>query len=60
MEPIKLIQSEVEALLIFLKDYINKDNLSAYNGSTIRDLFLAYVKLQNAKEEWEEVMKYTE
>ena len=60
MEPIKLTSLEVEALLIFLKDHINQKNLSNYEGATPRLLFLAFIKLLKAKDQWEEAIKYTE
>ena len=60
MEPIKLNQFEVEALITFLKDYTNEKNLSAYTGAMPRYLFLAFIKLQKAKEQWEEAIRYTE
>lgn len=58
MEPIKFTPFEVEALIIFLKDNIDKDSIS--DGAMPRFLLLAYIKLQKAKEQWEEAMKYTE
>ena len=51
---------EQKALLQFLKDYLNKDNLSNYEGSILRFLFLAFLKLQLSVDEWEESMSYTE
>lgn len=60
MEPIKLTQFEVEALIEFLKDYINRDNLSIYEGALPKYLFLAFIKLLKAKEQWDEAMSYTE
>jgi len=51
---------EQKALLQFLKDYLNKDNLSIYEGSILRFLFLAFLKLQLSVDEWEESMSYTE
>ena len=51
---------EQKALLQFLKDYLNKDNLSSYEGSMLRFLFLAFLKLQLSVDEWEENMSYTE
>lgn len=51
---------EVNALLEFLKDYISRENLSIYEGAMPRHLFLASLKLQKAKDTWEEAMKYTE
>lgn len=51
---------EQKALLQFLKDYLNKDNLSSYEGSILRFLFLAFLKLQLSVDEWEENMSYTE
>ena len=51
---------EVDALLEFLKDYTNKDNLSIYEGALPRHLYLAFMKLLKAKEQWNEAMEYTE
>jgi len=59
MDSIKFNIFEIKSLLTFLNDYIDRDNLSTYKGSP-RYLFLAYVKLQKAKEKWEESMSYTE
>lgn len=60
MDSIKLNIFEIKALLTFLNDYINRDNLSIYEGTLPRHLFLAYVKLQKTKDKWEEAMSYTE
>lgn len=60
MEPIKLTALEVEALITFLKDHIDSKSLSSQEGSMPRLLFLAFIKLLKAKEQWEEAMKYTE
>ena len=57
MEPIKLNCFQVKTLVNFLKDNISSKNLSKYQ---VDNLFLAYLKLEKAKEEWEEAMKYTE
>ncbi len=51
---------EQEALLQFLKDYINRDNLSIYDRSIPRHLFLAFVKLQNSVDKIHEGLEYTE
>lgn len=51
---------EIEALLSFLKDYGVKLHLSTFNTIEVRYLFLAFIKLQEAKDTWEESMKYTE
>lgn len=51
---------EVDALLEFLKEYVSRNNLSIYEGAMPRYLFLAFLKLQKAKDTWEEAMKYTE
>ncbi len=51
---------EVDALLEFLKEYVSRENLSIYEGAMPRQLFLAFLKLQKAKDTWEEAMKYTE
>ncbi len=60
MDSIKFNIFEIKALLTFLEDYVNKDNLSIYESALPRHLFLAYIKLQKAKNEWEEAMSYTE
>ena len=51
---------ERKALLEFIKDYINRDNLSIYEDSTIKHLFLAYLKLQIEEDKYQEAMGYTE
>lgn len=51
---------EEEALLEFLKDNINRESLSKYEGCIPRYLFLAFVKLQKAVDTWHEAMGYTE
>ena len=51
---------ERQALLTFLKDYINCDSLSTYLGVQVKHLFVAYLKLQKEQEEWEDAMKYSE
>ena len=51
---------ETEALVQFLKDCINNHSLSTYNGSTIRLLFLAYMKLQCNIDNYKKAMEYTE
>ena len=51
---------ETEALVIFLKNYINKNNLSIYKEDVPKHLLLAFVKLINAKEEQLQKMAYTE
>lgn len=60
MEPIKLSYNEIKAIINFLKNQSNDTNLLKYETSTIYNLYLAYIKLQKAKEQWEEAMKYTE
>lgn len=60
MEPIKLSYNEIKAIINFLKNQSNDTNLLKYETSTIYNLYLAYIKLQKAKEQWEETMKYTE
>ena len=58
---IKLNIFEITALLEFLKDHVNHTNLSVYpNGAIPRQLLLAFVKLQKAKDEWQQAMRYTE
>ncbi len=53
----KLTIFELRALLEFLKDYLNRDNLSHYNDFTLRQIFLSFLKIQNAVDHWEEVVK---
>ena len=60
MDSTKLNIFEIRALLAFLEDYVNKDSLSIYDGALPRHLFLAYIKLQKAKAEWEEAMAYSD
>jgi len=59
MEPIKLTVLEVEVLIEFLKNNINSKTLSP-EGSMSYFLLLAFIKLQKAKEQWDEAMEYTE
>ena len=51
---------EMEALLVFLQDYINRDSLSIYEGAEVRHLFLAYLKIQKAIEEWHKTIQPSE
>lgn len=51
---------ELNAVLQFLKDYINETNLSNYEERFIKHLFLGYLKLEKQKEEWEKAILYTE
>lgn len=62
MDCIKIYFSpfEVEALIEFLKDYTNRENLSIYEGALPRHLYLAFMKLLKSKEQWNEAMKYSE
>jgi len=60
MENINLTILEQEALLRFLKDYINKENLSIYNYDTQQYLFLAFVKLQKSIDNWCKALGYSE
>ena len=60
MDSINFTIFEEKALLQFLKDYINRENLSIYEGSIPRHLFLAFLKLQLSVDNWEEAMKCTE
>ena len=53
----KLTIFELRALLEFLKDYLNRDNLSHYDDFTLRQIFLSFLKIQNAVDHWEEVIK---
>ncbi len=55
-----LTKIQLETLLLFLKDTINYENLSHYEGYVIKNLFLAYMKLQNEEDKWREAMAYTE
>ena len=60
MGPNDLTHLERKALLTFLKDYLNKENLSGYENYIVRHLFLAYLKLQIEEDNWQEAMAYTE
>lgn len=51
---------EERALLTFLKDYITRDNLSIYEGAMSRHLFLAFLKLQLAVDNWNDKAGYME
>lgn len=51
---------ERKALLQFMKDYLTRENLSIYEGSIVRHLFFAYLKLQIEEDNWQEAMAYTE
>lgn len=51
---------ELKALKDFMKDYVNRDNLSIYEEPTVWHLFLAFMKILKAREDWEEAMSYTE
>ena len=51
---------ERKALLEFMKDYLTRENLFIYNDPKVRYLFLAYLKLQIAEDNWQEAMAYTE
>ena len=57
---ITLTPCELQALVEFLKDHVNKETLSAYNSIVPKHLFLAFLKLNQAKEQWEEIMAYTD
>lgn len=59
MEPVKFTPLELEALLIFLKENARNINLPS-DGAMCRYLYLAFIKLLKAKEQWEDAMKYTE
>ena len=49
---------EQKALLTFLKDYVNRENLSKYQGVMPRYLFLAFLKLQLAVDDWNDKAGY--
>ena len=53
----KLTIFEIKALLQFLKDYLTRENLSIYEKREVFHLFLAFVKLQNSVDHWEEAMR---
>lgn len=59
MEPIKFTPLETEALLVFLKENARNINLPS-DRDMCRYLYLAFIKLLKAKEQWEEAMRYTE
>lgn len=58
MDSINLNIFERKALLQFLKDYINRENLSIYEGVMPRYLFLAFIKLQASVDKWEDLKGY--
>ena len=51
---------ELQALIEFLKNHVSKETLYNAEDCEAKFLFLAYLKLTKAKEEWEEVMAYTD
>lgn len=51
---------EREALLEFLREYVNRDNLSIFTSAVVRHLFLAYMKLEKEQKYEEEALAYTE
>ena len=51
---------ELEALDTFLKDYINRDNLSIYEGAIVRHLFLAHINIEKQIENWKKQYAPTE
>ena len=51
---------EVESLITFLEDCVNKNNLTNYSKNICQYLFLAYLKLKKEKEEWENGLKYSD
>ena len=60
MEPIKLNCFQVETLVKFLKDNISNISFKNLSKNQVSNLFLAYLKLEKAKEEWDKAMQYTE
>lgn len=58
MDSINLNIFERKALLQFLKDYVNRENLFKYEGSVPYFLFLAFIKLQASVDEWEDLKGY--
>ena len=51
---------EEEAILRFLRDYVNKDNLSIYTHAFSEHLFTAYIKLTKSVEAYCNAMGYSE
>lgn len=51
---------EEEAVLRFLKDYINKDNLQIYSHAFSEYLLTAYIKLTKSVESYHDTMGYSE
>ncbi len=57
---VKFTPFELKALEQFLKDYVNRSNLSIYEGALPRHLFLAFMKILEARQIWDEAMSYTD
>lgn len=51
---------EMETLLTFLQNNINRDNLSKYKEAEVEHLFIAYLKIQKAIEGWHKTMQPSE
>lgn len=51
---------EEEAVLQFLKDYVNKETLSIYSGTYPKYLLTAYLKLTKSVEDYRKAMSYSE
>lgn len=60
MEPIKLSYKEVSTIIDLIKKHVNGGTLLTLKESQLYFLFLAFIKLLEAKEQWEEAMKYSE
>ena len=60
MDCINLTPLERSALLEFLREYLNSENLSVYQSCFTKHLFLAYLKLEKAEKEWQEAMAHTD
>lgn len=54
----KLTIFERRVLIKFLKDYISWNNISMYDDSDTRHLLLAFIKLQNSIDSWEDLNSY--
>ena len=60
MEPIKLSYKEISTIIDLIKKHVNGGTLLTLKESQLYFLFLAFIKLLEAKEQWEEAMKYSE
>lgn len=57
---IKLSYKEVSTIIDFIKKYAKYEGLLTLKQNQICFLFSAFIKLLEAKEQWEEAMKYSE